>query len=56
MRWLCFFLRCRWRHVMNATGMNGLKSVYDPMGMRLAESGIYQCARGKTISIGSPRP
>jgi hypothetical protein len=44
---LCLFFPHRWRHIMNADDS------LDPLESWSA--GLYQCARCKEISIGSPR-
>jgi hypothetical protein len=45
---LCFFFRCRWRHVVSVAEP-------DENGEPQYLTGIYQCSRCRLISIGSPR-
>lgn len=52
MKFLCWFRQCRWVWIVN--GWLYGPRMDDPLQQVHSETGIYQCTRCKTISIGSP--
>lgn len=51
MRLFCLFVQCRWQYFGNVAITNSYRS-FDAIDYHL--SGLYQCSRCKSLSLGTP--
>jgi hypothetical protein len=53
---ICFMFKpCDWRWLCDVMVKDGRPSRDDPLGEHPHQTGLYQCARCRALSLGAPR-